>query len=74
MHRTALGAHTAAAEVVVVPAESGSARGAAPFWPVSPLPDVAAGVACEPVSGAMTTLLPPAPEPAPALRPSVLFQ
>jgi hypothetical protein len=33
----------------------------------------AAGVACEPVSGAMTTLLLPT-APVPALRPSVLFQ
>ena len=51
MHRTALGAHTAAEAAVVPaaaaePAESGSARGAAApcFCPVSQLPD-AAGVA-----------------------------
>ena len=46
MHRTALGAHTAAEAVVPAaaaePAESGSARGAAaPFCPVSQLPDTA---------------------------------
>ena len=49
MHRTALGAHTAAEAVVPAaaaePAESVSARGAAaPFCSVSQLPD-AAGVA-----------------------------